>query len=94
MTKAVDYRKIVKEFNPDIEIIKEFDRHILSIVIKDAKIEVICSFWGIVTEFMNEGNLEYRDAILKVMQLDNNNDTKRSDVTYFFYDDQPNPQLN
>ncbi len=94
MTKAVDFKKIIKDFNPDIDVIKEFDKHILSVVVKDSEIEVICSFWGIITEFMNEGNLEYTDAILKVMQLDNNNDTQRSDVTYFFYDDQPNPQLN
>lgn len=94
LTKAVDFNKIIKDFNPDIEIIKEFDKHILSVVFKDSQIDVICSFWSIITEFMNEGNLEYTDAIMKVMQLDNDNDTKRSDVTYFFYDDQPNPQLN
>ena len=94
MTKAVDYRKIVKEFNPDIEIIKGFDKHILSVIVKDSHIEVICSFWGIIKEFMNEDGLEYSDAILKIMQLDNDNETKRSDVTYFFHDDQPNPQLN
>jgi hypothetical protein len=94
LTKAVDFKKIIKDFNPDIDVIKEFDKHILSVVVKDSEIEVICSFWGIITEFMNEGDLEYSDAILKIMQLDNNNDTQRSDVTYFFYDDQPNPQLN
>jgi hypothetical protein len=94
MTKAVDFKKIIKDFNPDIEIIKEFDKHILSIVVKDSEIEVICSFWGIINEFMNQGGLTYTDSILKVMKLDNDNDTKRSDVTYFFYDDQPNPQLN
>lgn len=94
LTKAVDYRKIVKEFNPDIEIIKGFDKHILSVIVKDSHIEVICSFWGIIKEFMNEDGLEYSDAILKIMQLDNDNETKRTDVTYFFHDDQPNPQLN
>ena len=94
MTKAVDYRKIVKEFNPDIEIIKGFDKHILSVIVKDSHIEVICSFWGIINDFMIHGELTYTQSILKVMQLDNDNDTKRSDVTYFFYDDQPNPQLN
>lgn len=94
MTKAIDYSKIVKEFNPDIVIIKEFDKHIFTIIVKDSEIEVICSFWGIVKEFMNEDGLEYSDAILKIIQLDNDNETKRSDITYFFHDDQPNPQLN
>jgi len=94
MTKVVDFKKIIKDFNPDIEVIKEFDKHILSVVVKDSEIEVICSFWGIINELMNQGNLEYSHAILKLMQLNNNNDTQRSDVTYFFYDDQPNPQLN
>jgi hypothetical protein len=94
LTKSVDYRKIVKEFNPDIEIIKGFEKHILSIIVKDSHIEVICSFCGIIKEFMNEDGLEYSDAILKIMKLDNDNDTKRTDVTYFFHDDQPNPQLN
>jgi hypothetical protein len=94
LTKAVDFKKIIKDFNPDIEIIKEFDKHILSVVVKDSQIDVICSFWGIIKDLMNEGELEYTNAIVKVMELDNDNDTKRSDVTYFFYDDQPNPQLN
>jgi hypothetical protein len=94
MTKAVDFKKIIRDFNPDIEIIKEFDKHILSVVVKDSEIEVICSFWSIINDFMNQGGLSYTDSILKVMKLDNDNDTKRNDVTYFFYDDQPNPQLN
>lgn len=94
LTKAVDFKKIIKDFNPDIQIIKEFDKHILSVVVKDSQIDVICSFWGIINDFMINGELTYTQSILKVMQLDNDNDTKRSDVTYFFYDDQPNPQLN
>jgi hypothetical protein len=94
MTKAVDYRKIVKEFNPNVDIMEGFDRHILSLNLKEEKIEVFYSLWGVVSQLITSKDLAYADAmsyLIKKVQVEN---SKRSDVTYYFYDDLPNPELN
>ncbi len=94
MTKAVDYQKIVKEFYPHIELVEELSQHILSLVFKEEAIEVYCSLWGVLKERMIKRNMNYNDAMQSLIKLVDKENRKTSFVTYFFYDDLPNPQLN
>ena len=94
MTKAINFRKIIKEFNPNAEIIEGFDKYILSVAIKEDKIEVFCSLWSILNDWMVNKNLPYDEAMNTLVKIIGTENSKRSDITYFFYDDLPNPQLN
>lgn len=95
MTKAVDYRKIVYEFDPNVKLLTGFDKHILSVNLHKDKIEVFYSLWGVLTQLMAKSNLNYDDSLRQLMlKVQKEKDFNRSDVTYFFYDDSPNPQLN
>lgn len=94
MTKAVDYRKIVKEFYPHIELLEELSKHILSVVFKEDEIEIYCSLWGVLKDRMLKSNMSYEDSMRSLIKLVDTENRKTSPVTYFFYDDLPNPQLN
>jgi hypothetical protein len=94
MTKAIDYRKIVEEFNPNVNLLKGFDRHILSVNLHNDRIEVYYSLWGVLRQMMVNEDLSYDNAMKKlILKVEKENDN-RSDLKNFFYDDLPNPQLN
>jgi hypothetical protein len=94
MTKAVDYLKIVKEFYPHVELLDELSKHILSVVFKEEAVEIYCSLWGVLKERMIKSDMAYNDAMQSLIKLVDKENRKSSLVTYFFYDDLPNPQLN
>jgi hypothetical protein len=94
LTKSVDFRKIINEFNPNTRLIEGFDKYILSVAIKEDKIEVFCSLWRILNDWMVNKNLSYEDSLKILVEMIGKENSKRSDITYYFYDDLPNPQLN
>jgi hypothetical protein len=94
MTKAVDYRKIVEEFNPNINLLKGFDRHILSVNLDDDRIEVYYSLWGVLKQMMVNEDLNYVNAMKKLILKVEKENANQSDLKNFFYDDLPDPQLN
>lgn len=95
MTKSVDYRKIVEEFMPEAVLLKGFDRHILSVNLHKDKVEVFYSLWGVLTQIMSNNQSSYDNSIHRLMLLvDESKKSNSCDITYFFYDDLPNPQLN
>jgi hypothetical protein len=95
MTKAVDYRKIIEEFDPSVSLLKGFDRHILSVNLHRDKIEIFYSLFGVSSQIMSNYHLNYDDCLQKLMLIvQKEKNANKTDVTYFFYDDFPNPQLN
>ena len=94
MTKAIDYRKIVEEFNPNVSLLKGFDRHILSVNLHNDRIEVFYSLWGVLKQIMVNDELNYDKAMSKLILKVEKENGNRSDLRNFFYDDLPNPQLN
>ena len=94
MTKAIDYRKIVEEFNPNVTLLKGFDRHILSVNLHNDRIEVYYSLWGVFRQMMVNEDLSYDNAMKKLILKVEKENGNRSDLKNFFYDDLPNPQLN
>lgn len=94
MTKAVDYRKIVEEFNPNISLLKGFDKHILSVNLDYDRIEVYYSLWGVLKQIMLNEDLNYVNAMKKLILKVEKENANQSDLKNFFYDDLPDPQLN
>lgn len=94
MTKAVDYRKIVEEFNPNISLLKGFDKHILSVNLDNDRIEVYYSLWGVLKQIMLNEDLNYVNAMKKLILKVEKENANQSDLKNFFYDDLPDPQLN
>lgn len=95
MTKQVDYRKIVEEYMPQAVLLKGFDRHILSVNLHKDKVEVFYSLWGVLNQMIIASDLEYDSAMQELMKIvHKTKDVNKCDITYFFYDDLPNPQLN
>lgn len=94
MTKAIDYRKIIEEFNPNVSLLKGFDRHILSVNLHNDRVEVFYSLWGVLKQIMVNDELNYDKAMGKlILKVQKENSNTRGLRTYF-YDDLPNPQLN
>jgi hypothetical protein len=94
MTKAIDYRKVVEEFNPNVSLLKGFDRHILSVNLHNDRIEVFYSLWGVLKQMMLNDDLDYNKAMRKLILKVQEENANKSDLMNFFYDDLPNPQLN
>lgn len=94
MTKAVDYRKIVEEFNPNISLLKGFDKHILSVNLDNDRIEVYYSLWGVLKQIMLNEDLNYVNAMRKLILKVEKENANQSDLKNFFYDDLPDPHLN
>lgn len=95
MTKAVDYRKIVESYNPNANLLIGYDKHIVSVKLKQEHIEVFYSLWGVVNELMLKKQLTYDESLKELIEIFHKaNDLKTSDITYYFYEDLPNPQLN
>ena len=94
MTKPIDYRKVVEEFNPNVSLLKGFDRHILSVNLHNDRIEVFYSLWGVLKQMMVNDDLDYDKAMRKLILKVQEENANKSDLMNFFYDDLPNPQLN
>jgi hypothetical protein len=94
MTKPIDYRKVVEEFNPNVSLLKGFDRHILSVNLHNDRIEVFYSLWGVLKQMMVNDDLDYDKAMRKLILKVQEEHANKSDLMNYFYDDLPNPQLN
>jgi len=95
MIKAENILKVLKEFRPEVNLLSGFDRHILSLNINENdSIELYYSLWGVISQIIIDMNLSYVDAMEYLIKKVSIEKANQSDVTYFFYDDLPNPQLN
>lgn len=95
MTKTIDYRKIVESYNPNAKLLMGYDKYIVSVNFKEEQIEVFYSLWGVVNELMLKKQLTYDESLKELIEIVHKaNDLKTSDITYYFYEDLPNPQLN
>ena len=95
MKKAVNYRKIVESHNPNANLLIGYDKYIVSVKLKEEHIEVFYSLWGVINELMLKKQLTYDESLKDLIEMVHKaNDLKRCDITYYFYEDLPNPQLN
>lgn len=94
MTKAIDYRKIIEEFNPNVSLLKGFDRHILSVNLHNDRVEVFYSLWGVLKQMMVNDAVDYDKAMSKLILKVQKENSNASVLRTYFYDDLPNPQLN
>ena len=86
---------IIKELHPKFQILDGLEPHILSIAFKENdKCEIYLSLWNIAQFYMLKYDLDYENALKKMLLEIGGENAKISDIKYLFYDDLPNPQLN
>jgi len=95
MTNASKFKKIVEEYNPNVQLLQGLDRYIVSATINQDKIQVFYSLWGVINELMIRKQLSYDDCLKEIIQIvQKANEVKKCDITYYFIEDLPNHELN
>jgi len=86
---------IIKELYPKFKILDGLEPHILSVAFKENdKCEIYISLWNVSKDYMRKYDLDYENALKKMLHEIGGANAKISDIKYLFYDDLPNPQLN
>lgn len=84
----------LKSIHPNFNVMNGLEKHILQVTIKKKDIEIMLSLWGVAKDYMKKYNLDYDDSLKRMLHEIGTENSKLNDITYVFYDDLPNPQLN